>query len=73
MDWSPSCAFACLADVEFAVDGDGFVQVRSASRLGYLDLGVNAKRLNYLSAKLQAIGWNAPQIDASTHPSYFRR
>ena len=62
-----------FADVEFAVGSDGLVQVRSASRLGYLDLGVNAKRLNYLSTKLQAMGWDAPQIDGSTHPTYFRR
>ena len=46
-------------------------QVRSASRLGFLDLGVNAKRLNYLAAKLRAKGWAAPSISPDTHPVYF--
>ena len=33
-----------IYDVEFAVT-DGEVQVRSSSRIGFLDLGVNAKLL----------------------------
>ena len=45
--------------------------MRSASRLGFLDLGVNAKRLNYLAAKLRAKGWAAPSISPDTHPVYF--
>ena len=48
-------------DVEFAVK-DGEVQVRSSSRLGFLDLDVNAKRLNWISADLRAKGWTAPAI-----------
>jgi len=47
------------------------VQVRSSSRLGYLDFGVNASRLNEISAKLRAQGWKAPEITAKTHPDYF--
>jgi uncharacterized protein (DUF1499 family) len=36
-------------DVEFLIDdGRGVVQVRSASRLGYWDLGVNRKRVEAL-------------------------
>ena len=57
-------------DVEFAV-GDGEVQVRSSSRLGFLDLGVNAKRLNWISAELRSKGWTAPAITRVDYPDYF--
>jgi len=57
-------------DVEFAVT-DGAVQVRSSSRLGFLDLGVNAKRLNWISAELRARGWTAPAITEEEYPDYF--
>lgn len=50
--------------------GDHFVQVRSSSRLGYLDYGVNAKRLNYIAAKLREKGWDAKGVDLETHPNY---
>ena len=56
--------------VEFAVR-DGEVQVRSSSRLGFLDLGVNAKRLNWISAALRAKGWTAPAITRVDYPDYF--
>ncbi|CAL1157285.1 unnamed protein product [Cladocopium goreaui] len=63
-----------IDDVEFLVkptNGDsGEVLVRSASRLGYLDLGVNAKRLNWLSQKLRDLGWTAPKITAELFPRY---
>ena len=59
-----------IDDVEFALGGDG-VQVRSASRLGFLDFAVNAKRLNALSAKLRALGWDAPALTPASHPIYF--
>ena len=57
-------------DVEFAI-GDGEVQVRSSSRLGFLDLGVNAKRLNWISAELRSKGWTAPAITRVDYPDYF--
>jgi uncharacterized protein (DUF1499 family) len=38
-------------DVEFRRDGDQW-QVRSASRVGYSDMGVNRKRVNALRAAL---------------------
>jgi uncharacterized protein (DUF1499 family) len=69
-----SLRYGFVDDVEFALGGPagpGTVQVRSASRLGFLDLGVNAKRLNYLAAKLRAKGWAAPSISPATHPVYF--
>jgi uncharacterized protein (DUF1499 family) len=39
-------------DVELYADGAGAIQVRSASRLGESDLGVNAKRLESLRLAL---------------------
>lgn len=62
-----------IDDVEFAFiegKGDDAVQVRSSSRIGYLDFGVNAKRLNYIAKELKSKGWNAPGVDFSTHPDY---
>ena len=52
---------------------DGGVQVRSSSRLGYLDLGVNAKRLNWISASLRDKGWTAPKITKEDFPEYFQQ
>ena len=59
-----------IDDVEFAVKGDE-VQVRSSSRLGFLDLEVNAKRLNYISKQLRAKGWTAPAIKPADYPEHF--
>lgn len=39
-------------DVEFYLDSNNVVQVRSASRLGQSDLGVNRKRVEEIRAKL---------------------
>ena len=49
-------------------------QVRSSSRLGYLDFQVNAKRLNYIAEKLRAAAperFQASDITSKTHPEYF--
>ena len=62
---------AFIDDVEFAVDAKGSVQIRSSSRVGQLDFGVNAKRLNLISERLRAKGWNAPAISRQTHPGYY--
>jgi uncharacterized protein (DUF1499 family) len=67
-----------IDDVEFAVidapprpeDQMLTVHVRSSSRIGYLDYGVNAKRLNYLAAALRAKGWDSPGVDLKTHAFY---
>lgn len=59
-----------IDDVEFAVT-DGKVQVRSSSRLGFLDLGVNGKRLGWISAELRAKGWFAPAITEDDYPDYY--
>jgi Protein of unknown function (DUF1499) len=42
------------------VSGGAVVDVRSSSRVGESDLGVNQKRLQYLQKALQAQGWTAP-------------
>jgi hypothetical protein len=41
--------------------GSDAVQVRSSSRVGDSDLGVNKKRLKFLSNALNAFGWDAPE------------
>ncbi|KAL1500666.1 hypothetical protein AB1Y20_013313 [Prymnesium parvum] len=48
-------------DLELSVE-DGFACVRSSSRVGDSDLGVNAKRINYIAAGLRAKGWDAPGV-----------
>ncbi len=60
-----------IDDVEFAVNKNNEVQVRSSSRIGGLDLGVNAKRLNWISADLRGKGWKAPAITKEDYPDYF--
>jgi uncharacterized protein (DUF1499 family) len=62
-----------IDDVEFAViDGYGprQVQVRSSSRLGYLDFGVNSKRLNWIAKALREKGWDAEGVNYKTHAGY---
>jgi uncharacterized protein (DUF1499 family) len=61
-------------DLELAAvagDGGARVLVRSSSRVGSLDFGVNARRLNWIAARLRELGWDAPEITAKTHPDYF--
>ena len=50
-------------DVTILVTGNA-IDIRSASRIGESDLGVNQKRLQFLVAKARAMGWDAPD------PSY---
>jgi hypothetical protein len=51
-------------DVWLQVADDGAVNVRSSSRVGDSDLGVNQKRLQFLAGELRSKGWDAPE------PSY---
>ncbi|KAK3251575.1 hypothetical protein CYMTET_39094 [Cymbomonas tetramitiformis] len=68
-----SLKYGYIDDVEFSLKDDR-VNMRSSSRLGYLDFGVNAKRLNFISEKLGLLdGWKTSQITASTHPGYFEK
>lgn len=50
-----------IDDFEVAVE-DAKVCVRSSSRVGDSDFGVNAKRLNFIAKKLQAKGWEAKGV-----------
>ena len=60
-----------IDDVEFGVF-DGTVNVRTSSRLGFLDLGVNAKRYNYFAKNLGGVkGWKTSAIAAKEHLNYF--
>ena len=63
-----------IDDLELAVLPDtepGTVQVRSSSRVGYLDYGVNAKRLNYIAEQLRSRGWDADGVDlVKVHRGY---
>lgn len=64
-----------IDDFEAAVipeaEKGGAVQVRSSSRIGYLDFGVNAKRLNYIAKELRSKGWDAEGVDlVKAHRGY---
>lgn len=47
-------------DLEVEVT-DNVIEMRSASRIGISDLGVNQKRLQFLASKARALGWEAPE------------
>ena len=50
------------------------MQIRSSSRVGYLDYGVNAKRINYIAHQLQNPPYNWPSVEGvkeSTHRRYY--
>eukprot|EP00929_Paragymnodinium_shiwhaense_P081442 TRINITY_DN4260_c0_g1_i1.p2 TRINITY_DN4260_c0_g1~~TRINITY_DN4260_c0_g1_i1.p2 ORF type:complete len:212 (-),score=61.73 TRINITY_DN4260_c0_g1_i1:145-780(-) len=51
-----------IDDLEVFVGADN-VQVRSKSRTGDSDFGVNGKRLNYISAGLREKGWTAKDVN----------
>lgn len=57
-------------DMEFAL-GNGVMHVRTSSRLGYLDMGVNAKRFNYFAQQLGSCGWNTELVLNKGHEEYF--
>jgi len=69
-----------IDDVEFAImpgtpkdAREGSLLVRTSSRIGKEDCGVNALRLNALAAALRRRGgWIAPPITASSHPGYWK-
>ncbi len=53
---------------EFFISKERAVQVRSGSRVGSSDFGVNAKRLNYIAKGLREGGWTIEDISPATHP-----
>lgn len=66
-----------IDDLEFAVDSNNknrknnAIMVRSASRVGVTDFGVNAIRLNYIAGKLRAKGWTIAEITPESHRDYW--
>jgi hypothetical protein len=60
-------------DLELSLTKDSTCLVRSASRTGYLDFQVNAKRLNYFANALNKKGgWKCPLVTADKYPRYFK-
>lgn len=60
-----------IDDVEFLLV-NGALELRTSSRLGYLDLGVNAKRFNWFARKFASLdGWTATPIAQKGHEEYF--
>ena len=49
-----------IDDLEIEVSGN-VIQLRSSSRIGQSDLGVNQKRLKFLASKARALGWEVPE------------
>jgi uncharacterized protein (DUF1499 family) len=49
-----SSLFGFVDDVEFYFDPPGVIQMRSASRLGYSDLGVNRERVEMIRVRFSA-------------------
>ena len=49
-------------DLTFAINSDGSVDFKSASRVGDSDFGVNAKRMTYIANGLKEKGWTAAGI-----------
>ena len=47
-------------DLKLEIADSGVVAVKSSSRVGDSDLGVNQKRLQFFVSKLREEGWNAP-------------
>eukprot|EP00420_Gonyaulax_spinifera_P034784 CAMPEP_0197879556 /NCGR_PEP_ID=MMETSP1439-20131203/7613_1 /TAXON_ID=66791 /ORGANISM="Gonyaulax spinifera, Strain CCMP409" /LENGTH=306 /DNA_ID=CAMNT_0043499067 /DNA_START=62 /DNA_END=980 /DNA_ORIENTATION=+ len=70
-----------IDDVELLVRSDndgkgGEVRVRSASRQGFLDFGVNAKRLIRIATDLNALEggrWSVPLITNERYPDYIQQ
>ncbi len=56
-----SAVFGFVDDVEFCFSAPGTIQVRSASRTGYYDFGVNRERVETLRARFAATsnGWGS--------------
>mmetsp|Transcript_33620 Transcript_33620/g.41179 ORF Transcript_33620/g.41179 Transcript_33620/m.41179 type:complete len:207 (+) Transcript_33620:40-660(+) len=50
-------------DVVLEMGEDGSLEVRSASRMGSSDLGVNKKRIDFLGDGLRRRGWNVPEVN----------
>jgi Protein of unknown function (DUF1499) len=49
-----------IDDVVVQVVDSSVIEIRSSSRIGESDLGVNQKRLQFLVTKARELGWDAP-------------
>lgn len=49
-------------DLNLEVDSSGVVQLKSQSRLGDSDFGVNGKRVDYITSKLTEKGWTSETL-----------
>ena len=54
-----SALFGFVDDVEFHFDAPGSIQVRSASRVGYSDFGVNRARVDLIRDRFAALAGQA--------------
>jgi len=64
-----------IDDLEFAISSSpngNEILVRSASRVGFTDFGVNAIRLNYLANGLRKRGWIIEEITPESHRDYWQ-
>lgn len=59
-----------IDDMEFALSS-GECNVRTSSRLGYTDAGVNAKRYEWFADALKSKGWKTTPLRRKGHESYF--
>jgi len=59
-----------IDDMEFAMY-KGTCNVRTSSRLGYLDRGVNAKRYQWFADALRSKGWKTTPLRRKGHEFYF--
>jgi Protein of unknown function (DUF1499) len=47
-------------DMTIEITDTGLINIKSSSRIGESDLGVNQKRLQFLAAQARSKGWQAP-------------
>jgi len=59
-----------IDDMEFAMSS-GTCNVRTSSRLGYADSGVNAKRYEWFADALKSKGWKTTPLRNKGHEGYF--
>ena len=60
-----------IDDAEWLLGKDGLVTLRSSSRVGSTDFGVNGKRLNFIADGLRKSGWKIDEITTKSHPDYW--
>ena len=60
-----------IDDAEWLMGKDGLITLRSSSRVGSTDFGVNGKRLNYIAVTLRGKGWTIDEITPKSHPDYW--